>query len=48
MAADAPRSAELYADLGFEPVVVDVSEFEKLEACVTCLSVRVRRPPLQS
>jgi dimethylargininase len=47
MAADAPRTAELYADLGFEPVIVDVSEFEKLEACVTCLSVRVRRPPLQ-
>jgi dimethylargininase len=48
MAADAPRSAALYADLGFDPVVVDVSEFEKLEACVTCLSIRVRRPPLQS
>jgi dimethylargininase len=47
MATDAPRTAELYADLGFEPVVVDVSEFQKLEACVTCLSVRVRRPPLQ-
>jgi dimethylargininase len=47
MAADAPRTAELYADLGFEPVVVDVSEFEKLEACVTCLSIRVRQPPLQ-
>jgi dimethylargininase len=44
LAADAPRSADLYADLGFEPVVVDVSEFEKLEACVTCLSVRIRRP----
>jgi dimethylargininase len=48
LAADAPRTAELYADLGFDPVVVDVSEFQKLEACVTCLSVRVRRPPLQS
>jgi dimethylargininase len=47
MAADAPRTAELYADLGFDPVVVDLSEFQKLEACVTCLSVRVRRPPLQ-
>jgi dimethylargininase len=48
MAADAPRTAELYADLGFDPVVVDVSEFEKLEACVTCLSIRVRRPPLRA
>jgi dimethylargininase len=42
MAADCPRSAELFADLGYEPVVVDISEFEKLEGCVTCLSVRVR------
>jgi dimethylargininase len=45
MASDAPRSADLYSDLGFDPVIVDVSEFQKLEACVTCLSVRVRRPP---
>jgi len=42
MAASAPKSAELLADLGFEPVVVDISEFEKLEGCVTCLSVRMR------
>jgi len=42
MAADAPRTAELYADLGYEPVLVDVSEFQKLEGCVTCLSVRLR------
>ncbi|WP_431951888.1 dimethylargininase [Actinacidiphila sp. bgisy167] len=42
MAASAPRSAELLADLGYEPVVVDISEFEKLEGCVTCLSVRLR------
>jgi dimethylargininase len=41
VAASAPRTAELLADLGFRPVVVDISEFEKLEACVTCLSVRV-------
>ncbi|HUC06254.1 MAG TPA: N(G),N(G)-dimethylarginine dimethylaminohydrolase [Acidimicrobiales bacterium] len=45
MAADCPRSAELFADLGYEPVVVDISEFEKLEGCVTCLSVRLRTPP---
>jgi dimethylargininase len=42
MAADAPRSAELFADVGYEPVVVDIGEFEKLEGCVTCLSVRLR------
>jgi dimethylargininase len=42
MAASAPRSAELFAELGYMPVVVDISEFEKLEGCVTCLSVRHR------
>src|SRR5262249_39050391 len=42
MATSAPRSAELFADLGYEPVPVDIGEFEKLEGCVTCLSVRVR------
>lgn len=42
MAADCPRSADLVADLGYEPITVDISEFEKLEGCVTCLSVRLR------
>jgi dimethylargininase len=48
MAASAPRSAELIADLGYTPVVVDISEFEKLEGCVTCLSVRLRAAPAPS
>ena len=39
IAASAPRTADYLADLGFTPVVVDISEFEKLEGCVTCLSV---------
>ena len=39
VSADCPRSAELFADLGFEPVVVDISELQALEGCVTCLSV---------
>ena len=39
IAASAPRTAGLLDDLGFTPVVVDISEFEKLEGCVTCLSV---------
>ena len=39
IAASAPRTAELLSDVGFSPVVVDISEFEKLEGCVTCLSV---------
>jgi len=39
IAASAPQTAALLEDLGFTPVVVDISEFEKLEGCVTCLSV---------
>ncbi|MGO7984027.1 hypothetical protein ACC691_40000, partial [Rhizobium johnstonii] len=42
MASSAPVSAALIADLGYRVVTVDISEFEKLEGCVTCLSVRVR------
>jgi dimethylargininase len=41
-AASAPKTAELFAGLGYEPIVVDISEYEKLEGCVTCLSVRLR------
>ena len=41
----APRTAELLRARGYVPVPVDVSEFEKLEGCVTCLSVRLRRRP---
>jgi dimethylargininase len=42
MARSAPKTAELLTDLGYEVVTVDISEFEKLEGCVTCLSVRMR------
>jgi dimethylargininase len=42
MATSAPRSAELFENLGFDVVAVDVGEFEKMEGCVTCLSVLVR------
>jgi len=42
MSAAAPKSAELFRGLGYRVVTVDISEFEKLEGCVTCLSVRVR------
>ena len=41
MAASAPRSAELFAGQGFDVIAVDISEFEKMEGCVTCLSVLV-------
>ncbi|MBZ5739256.1 dimethylargininase [Nocardioides mangrovi] len=42
MSSAAPRSAQIFRDRGLEVVAVDISEFEKLEGCVTCLSVRVR------
>jgi dimethylargininase len=41
MAASAPRTAAWLGDLGFDVVTVDIGEFEKLEGCVTCLSVLV-------
>jgi dimethylargininase len=43
IAASAPRTAGLLDNLGFVPVVTDISEFEKLEGCVTCLSVLLPR-----
>jgi dimethylargininase len=39
ISASAPRTADMVADLGYSPVVVDIGEFERLEGCVTCLSV---------
>ncbi|WP_400996044.1 dimethylargininase [Agromyces sp. GXQ0307] len=42
MSASAPETAALLSGLGYRVVTVDISEFEKLEGCVTCLSVRVR------
>ncbi len=41
LAASCPTTAELYTELGFDVVTVDISEFERLEGCVTCLSVRL-------
>ena len=42
MSADCPESAAMYRSMGYEPIEVDISEFQKLEGCVTCLSVRLR------
>jgi dimethylargininase len=42
MAASAPKSVALIENLGYRVVTVDIAEFEKLEGCVTCLSVRIR------
>ena len=45
MSTDAPRSKALFEERGLDVVAVDISEFIKLEGCVTCLSVRLRHTP---
>jgi len=42
MSSRAPATADIFRDLGYDVVPVDIGEFEKLEGCVTCLSVRMR------
>jgi dimethylargininase len=42
MATSAPQSAALFEDWGLDVVAVDIGEFEKMEGCVTCLSVLVQ------
>jgi len=42
MSAAAPRTQELFESRGLRVVALDISEFEKLEGCVTCLSIRLR------
>ncbi|GAA4403612.1 N(G),N(G)-dimethylarginine dimethylaminohydrolase [Fodinibacter luteus] len=42
MATSAPRTAASFRSRGHEVTEVDIGELEKLEGCVTCLSVRVR------
>jgi dimethylargininase len=42
MSTSAPRTKALFEARGLRGVAVDLSEFEKLEGCVTCLSVRLR------
>jgi dimethylargininase len=41
LSAAAPRTADQLAAEGYDVTVVDISEFEKLEGCVTCLSVLI-------
>jgi dimethylargininase len=48
MAANCRRSAAVVAGLGFEVVPVDISEFQKREGDVTCLSVRLPVPVVTS
>ena len=42
MSTSAPLTAEMFAARGLRVVAVDLTEYEKLEGCVTCLSVRLR------
>jgi dimethylargininase len=42
MSAGAARTAALLRERGLSVVTTQVTEFEKLEGCVTCLSVRLR------
>lgn len=42
MSSSAVQTIAMLEELGFVVIPVDISEFEKLEGCVTCLSVRVR------
>lgn len=42
MSTSAPESRALFEERGLRVVAVDMTEFEKLEGCVTCLSVRLR------
>jgi dimethylargininase len=45
MSTSAPLTRALFEQRGLRVVAVDISEFEKLEGCVTCLSVRLRGEP---
>jgi dimethylargininase len=42
MSASAPRTRRIFEARGLRVVAVNMTEFEKLEGCVTCLSVRLR------
>lgn len=45
MSDSAPRTAAMLRDRGYDVTEVGISEYEKLEGCVTCLSVRLRGCP---
>jgi dimethylargininase len=42
ISASAPRTAAMLREMGYRVTEVEISEFEKLEGCPTCLSVRLR------
>lgn len=42
MSASAPETRKLFESRGLNVTTAEITEFEKLEGCVTCLSVRIR------
>jgi dimethylargininase len=46
VSAAAPRTADLLAARGLEPVALDIGEFEAVDAGPTCLSVLLPRSRL--
>ena len=44
---DAPKTEKLIKATGLKVTKIDISEFEKLEGGLTCLSVRIRELPEQ-
>ena len=42
ISASAPKTAAMLREFGYDVVEVPISEFEKLEGCPACLSVRLR------
>lgn len=45
MSTSAPETIGLLTERGLDVIAVDMTEFEKVEGCVTCLSVRLRHTP---
>jgi dimethylargininase len=45
MNAAYPRTIDLVASLGFKIQTVDISEFEKAEAGLTCMSLIFKKTP---
>ncbi|HEY7044786.1 MAG TPA: hypothetical protein VH419_14040 [Nocardioidaceae bacterium] len=45
MASSAPQTRAMLEGRGLRCLAVDISEYENLEGCVTCLSVRLRTGP---
>lgn len=45
MSTAGPQNVETVRSLGWKVVTVNISELEKLDGCVTCLSVRLRDQP---